>query len=197
MMSTTKKVTVLVLHIAIALMLLATTTPIVFVSSFSFQSHHHHHHQPALTITTTTARDHGSRDRGILYSSSPEDDEQGGLFLGNDIETDNMKKAKADAGEYDFGQIDYLALARQRAAAQVESNNNVANENDWKNLANEKKKMGGRGNDGSDPSMGDDADWENSKLEVGNAESEILFDIGDAGDGGGGGGGGDEPKLLL
>jgi len=196
MMTTTKKATVLVLHIAIALMLLATTTPIVFVSSFSFQSHHHHHHQPALTITTTTARDHGSRDRGILYSSSPEDDEQGGLFLGNDIETE-MKKAKADAGEYDFGQIDYLALARQRAAAQVESNNNVADENDWKNLANEKKKMGGRGNDGSDPSMGDDADWENSKLEVGNAESEILFDIGDAGDGGGGGGGGDEPKLLL
>jgi len=206
-------------------MLLATTSTtntntntnnIVFVSSFSLQKSHRHH-QPVSTIITTTSYrgNRGASSRSdhdvIMYSSSPEQDESAesqsepSLFLGNGESIENeMKKAKIDAGEYDFGQIDYLALARQRAAAQVESNNNQSKDEEWIALSNEKKKLSGGVGFDDDPSQmetdndnADDSDWENSQQndDAGNAESNSLIytepppSTGEDGD--------DEPKLLL
>jgi len=188
MMTTTT--TTKAIHITIAIIAATTTTTTntnnLFVSSFSLQSHQQK--QP-VSITTT-------RRGGVIVFSSPEDEpEPQGLFLGNDIEKE-MKKAKADAGEYDFGQIDYLALARQRAAAQLESNNDVADDEEWTNLADEKKSQ-----------FGQIDDWENSQKEAGNTDSQILMfteeqiageGSGDGEGGDGGEGDGDDgPKLLL
>lgn len=56
--------------------------------------------------------------------------------------TDNMQEEMRSATSgVDVGGIDYLALARQRAAERRESNNSMSNDADWLNLAEEKRKQ--------------------------------------------------------
>ena len=90
----------------------------------------------------------------------------------------------------DFGAIDFLAAAKARAAAQVQSNNDVAGNDEWLTLADEKKEQ-----------FGEIDDWENSQKEAGNADSQILMFTeptpSEEGEDGSGEGDDDEPKLLL
>lgn len=127
----------------------------------------------------------------LRMSSSPDangsDDEEPRLVLG-DMQSE-MQNVRADSGvgEYDFGAIDFLAAAKARAAAQTESNNDVAGDEEWLNLAEEKKEK-----------FGAIDDWENSQKEAGNADSQILMFADPPADGAEGEGGeDDEPKLLL
>lgn len=121
-------------------------------------------------------------------SSPPNaDEEEPRLVLGN-MESE-MQDVRANSGtEYDFGAIDFLALAKARAAKKVESNNNVAGDDAWEQLAEEKKEQ-----------QGEIDDWENSQKEAGNEDSKILMftEPTEGEDGEGGEGEDDEPKLLL
>jgi len=129
----------------------------------------------------------------LRMSSSPDasdDEEEPRLVLG-DMETE-MQSVRANSGvEYDFGAIDFLALAKARAEAQVQSNNNSADDDAWQTLAEEKKEL-----------IGEIDDWENSQKEAGNADSQTLMFTdppaeGEEGEGGEGDVEDDEPKLLL
>jgi len=130
----------------------------------------------------------------LRMSSSPDasgdgDDEEPRLVLG-DMGTE-MKNVRTDSNvEYDFGAIDFLAAAKARAAAQVESNNNVAGDEAWQTLAEEKKEQ-----------FGEIDDWENAQKEAGNADSQILMfsepAVEEGESEGDGDGEDDEPKLLL
>ncbi|KAL7540692.1 hypothetical protein ACHAXR_011424 [Thalassiosira sp. AJA248-18] len=118
--------------------------------------------------------------------------------------TDNMSQEMARAtSNIEPGGIDYLALARQRAAARVESNNNSSSDSDWVQLAEEKKRqMGGNDldDDGWEKSLDDEGGMSDSAalglvpLEEGEGgvmttEGGLVVDIGDEG--------GDGPQLLL
>mmetsp|Transcript_17846 Transcript_17846/g.40807 ORF Transcript_17846/g.40807 Transcript_17846/m.40807 type:complete len:162 (+) Transcript_17846:152-637(+) len=120
--------------------------------------------------------------------SSPDgngEDEEPHLVLG-DMESE-MQDVRANSGmEFDFGAIDYLAAAKARAAAQVQSNNDVAGVEEWTALAEEKKEQ-----------FGEIDDWENSQKEAGNADSHILMFTEPPSEEGEGDGEDDEPKLLL
>jgi hypothetical protein len=120
----------------------------------------------------------------LSMSSEPEDEEPR-LVLG-DMES-AMKDVRAGSGEdFDFGGIDFLANAKARAAAKAESNNNVAGDEEWSSLAEEKKEQ-----------FGEIDDWENSAKEAGNTDSQILMFTDPPAEGEGGEGEDDEPKLLL
>lgn len=112
-------------------------------------------------------------------------DEEPRLVVGNiDSEMQNVRK---DSGaDFDFGGIDFLAAAKARASAKVESNNNVAADEAWQKLAEEKKEQ-----------FGEIDDWENSQKEAGNMDSQILMFSEAPSDGEEGDGEDDEPKLLL
>jgi len=129
-----------------------------------------------------------SYNTALGMSSPPDvDDEEPRLVLGN-VEAE-MQSVRANSDtEYDFGAIDFLAAAKARAAAKVESNNNVAGDEAWQKLAEEKKEQ-----------LGEIDDWENSKKEAGNEDSQILMFTGppEGEEGEGGDGEDDEPKLLL
>jgi hypothetical protein len=85
--------------------------------------------------------------------------------------------------KYPTSEADYLAAARARNAAKKASTSH-GNEEDWKQLAAEKKRAG---------ELQDDA-WEASRQEAGNADSQILIPMmdrdSDSEDP-------EEPKLLL
>ena len=86
--------------------------------------------------------------------------------------------------KYPTAEADYLAAARKRAEMRMESVNNMSTDQDWMQVAEEKKKqMGGAVED----------DWEASAKEAGNEDSQILIpvDISASGEGD------DEPTLLL
>jgi len=121
-------------------------------------------------------------------SSPPDtDDEEPQLLLGN-MEAE-MQNVRANSGaDFDFGAIDFLAAAKARAAAKIESNNNVAGDDAWQQLAEEKEEQFGKIDD-----------WENSQKEAGNEDSQILMFTGppEGEEGEGGEGEDDEPKLLL
>jgi hypothetical protein len=58
--------------------------------------------------------------------------------------TDNMQQEMQRAtSNIEMGGLDYLALARQRAAARVESVNNQSSDEDWLRLAEEKRFQSG------------------------------------------------------
>jgi hypothetical protein len=116
--------------------------------------------------------------------SSKRDDEtkhkEDGLVLdGLDQEMGKM------TSKFSFSEVDFLAAAKKRAEARVVSKNASAGDDDWKTLADEKKTK-----------YGEIDDWENSKKEAGNEDSQILMftdpplDGDDEGEDA-------EPKLLL
>lgn len=88
------------------------------------------------------------------------------------------------ASDIDFGQIDFLAAARKRAEEKTASRNAGAGEEEWKNLAAEKKAQ-----------FGEIDDWENSMKEAGNMDSQILMFTDPPADDEGEDA--EEPKLLL
>ncbi|KAK1745901.1 hypothetical protein QTG54_003825 [Skeletonema marinoi] len=119
--------------------------------------------------------------------------------------TDNMQQEMQRAtANSDIGGLDYLALARQRAAARVESVNNQSTAADWQKLADEKAiESGGY--------VSEDEDWEASLGEEGSESDFNSLGMGAVSmvEGEGGvmmteGGlvvdnmdGGDEPQLLF
>jgi hypothetical protein len=121
--------------------------------------------------------------RTIPLAAEEDNNEEGeGLVLdGLDKE---MSKMPSD---YNFGGIDFLAAARKRAEEKPESANAGATAEEWLKMADTKKEQ-----------FGNIDDWENSRKEAGNADSQILMfteppaeeeDIDGEDDG--------EPKLLL
>lgn len=123
--------------------------------------------------------------------------------------TGNMQEEMARATNgVELGGIDYLALARQRAAARVESTNDQSSDADWIQLAEEKKRQ--KGGYGSD-----DEDWEKSLDDEGSMSDSAALGMGvkleEYEEGGGamvtegglivdnmgGDEGGDGPQLLL
>ena len=124
----------------------------------------------------------------MSMSSSPEaGEEEPKLVLGN-MESEMQNVRKDSGADFDFGGIDFLANAKARAAAKVESNNNVAGDEAWQQLAEEKKEQ-----------YGEIDDWENSMKEAGNMDSQILMfsEAPSDGEDGEEDGEDDEPKLLL
>ena len=106
------------------------------------------------------------------------------LILGNDI-AQEMNEITAQAG------MDYLALARQRAAEKRESVN-ISTDGDWLNLADEikrKAEAGGEKGDGWDESLNEDSEGDAASLGLGGfvTEAGIVVEGDD----------GDEPTLLL
>jgi hypothetical protein len=97
---------------------------------------------------------------------------------------DQLRKVK---GQFETYEMDYLAAAKRRAELKVQSIESGAKDEDWYDLAQEKKGL-----------FGEIDDWENAKKEAGNVDSQILMfttpppptedEDGD---------GTDEPKLLL
>ncbi len=133
------------------------------------------------------------------YDEQQQEEEPTLLITGNMQE--EMQRATANT---DIGGLDYLALARQRAAARVESVNSQASAEDWLKLAEEKVvESGGYVNE--------DEAWEASLEEEGSASDFDSLGMGAVsmleGEGGvmmteGGlvvdnADGGDEPQLLL
>lgn len=88
------------------------------------------------------------------------------------------------SSKYSITESDFLAAARKRAEMRVASANAGASDEEWKRIAEEKKAQ-----------VGEIDDWENSKKEAGNKDSQILMftdePVEDEN------GGDDEPKLLL
>jgi hypothetical protein len=105
-----------------------------------------------------------------------ENNNEGLLLNGLDQEMSRM------ASKYSFTESDYLAAARKRAEMRVESTHAGASDEDWQRIANEKKQQ-----------LGEIDDWENSKKEAGNIDSQILMFTEAPADGEDG----EEPKLLL
>jgi hypothetical protein len=86
--------------------------------------------------------------------------------------------------KYPTSEADFLAAARARAAAKPASVQRSATDEDWQQIAREKKAQ-----------MGELDDWENSAKEAGNADSQILIPLEMQNDGDGEDP--DEPKLML
>jgi hypothetical protein len=161
-----------------------TTTNNVFVSSFSLS-------QPLQRIVRQPSQSYSRRRSSTADDNEEEEPEPQGLIFGDAIASE-MNAVKG-ANEFDFGQIDYLALAKQRAMSKPESNNNVADDDEWMNLAQEKEEQ-----------FGIIDDWENSQKEAGNADSQSLLMFNTEqpttvveGADGADGDDDDAPKLLL
>lgn len=148
----------------------------------------------ALTVTDAVSAFSLLSTKGTSYKTTPvkmssapdAGDEEPKLVLG-DIASEMQNVRKDSGADFDFGGIDFLANAKARAKAKVESNNNVAGDEAWQQLAEEKKEQ-----------YGEIDDWENSMKEAGNMDSQILMFSEAPSDGEEGeGGDDDEPKLLL
>ena len=114
-----------------------------------------------------------------ISASDPEED-QPDLMLGDDV---NKQMAQLRS-KYPTAEADYLAAARARAAARTPSVETRATDSDWQRIAQEKRQQ-----------LGNIDDWESSKAEAGNIDSQILLP--DLPPGEGEEGSDDEPKLLL
>ena len=179
------------LQLLVAMMTI-TTTSNIFVSSFSLSQPSSQQRVVRQQLSQESRRSQSRSWRNIKLSVSNEEEEEAesqGLIFGDAIESE-MNAVKG-ANEYDFGQIDYLALAKQRAANKPESNNNVAGDDEWMDLAKEKEEQFGKIDD-----------WENSQKEAGNADSQslLMFNTEQPTEVDGGsedGDDNDEPKLLL
>ena len=89
--------------------------------------------------------------------------------------TDNMQEEMARAtSNVEPGGIDYLALARQRAAQRTPSKNSQSTEEDWVRIAEEKRRlMSDEQWQNSDISE-EDADWEKSLSEAGDEDAAAM-----------------------
>jgi hypothetical protein len=108
------------------------------------------------------------------------DEEPPSLLIGSAL---NNELAKFKS-KYPTSESDYLAAARRRAEERCESTNSKSSDDDWKEMAKAKQAEG---------VVLDD--WEQSLVEAGNADSQILIPIvlsDDSDDGEE-----PEPKLLL
>jgi len=106
-----------------------------------------------------------------------------GLVLSDEELQKQMAKLRS---KFPTSEADYLAAARARSAAKVQSQNSQANDEDWARVKKEAQERG---------TVKDD--WENSKNESGNVDSQILIPV-EYGEGGQEDGGeGEEPKLML
>ena len=113
-----------------------------------------------------------------LSGHENDNDEPKLLLSFNEVEA-QMKTLRS---KYPTSEADYLAAARARNAAKVSSSERTASDDDWREIAAEKKRA-----------VGEIDDWENSISEAGNVDSKILIPLtsGDSEDGD------DEPKLML
>ena len=113
-----------------------------------------------------------------MNSQDNDNDAEGLLLSANDV---NAQMAKLRS-KYPTSEADYLAAARARNVAKQASSERTATDADWRNIAAEKKQA-----------VGEVDDWESSKLEAGNSDSQILIPLmstnTDDGD--------EEPKLML
>lgn len=128
-----------------------------------------------------------------------QEEEEPSLFISDDM---SGEMARATNG-IEAGGIDYLALARQRAAYRVDSNNSQGSDSDWLNLAEQKRQERGQ--------YADDEDWEKSLEDEGSLDDSAALGMGvklEEAEGGvmmteGGlvvdniGEEGDEPQLLF
>ena len=134
----------------------------------------------AQSKTSVTASSQRCRTALLMVNSSSDPErEQPELVLGDDMNT-QMARMRS---KYPTAEADYLAAARARAAAQTPSVETRATDKDWQKIAQEKRQQ-----------LGELDDWESSKAEAGNIDSQILLpdlppDEGEGAD--------DEPKLLL
>lgn len=142
-------------------------------------------------------------EEGQQYYQQEEQEEQPSLFVSGNMQ-EELSKATADFS----APIDFLALARQRAAEKRESVNSSSSDDDWKQLAEEKRiAMGGYVNDdeGWEASLedeGNEADVVGLGMGVGLKEAEGGVMVTESGlvvenAGTEDGEEGDEPKLLL
>jgi len=133
-------------------------------------------------VTKRTSWKNWQKTSSSLASSTDSNqDENDGLLLdGLDQE---MSKVASD---YSFSESDFLAAAKKRAQMRIESHNAGASDEEWHNIASEKRQQ-----------YGEIDDWENSVKEAGNSDSQILMFTESADDGDGEDGEGGEPKLLL
>ena len=177
------------IHLAVAcaaMTMLSTENSVVLVSSFAvqpqppYQQQQQQQHSVKRYASPPSPTNTGDDDT--------EEDEEPSLVIGSDTIAKEMQTVK-QAGDYDFGQIDFLALAKQRAQDKPASQNNVGTDADWTTLAAQKKEQ-----------FGEIDDWENSQKEEGNADSQILMFTDpppSSSDGDGDNNEDDEPKLLL
>jgi hypothetical protein len=141
-------------------------------------------------------RSNDANDEAAAASAAPAPAVSELLVLGDGL-GDEMAKLRS---KYPTSEADYLAAARARnAAKQASTSHNDNDETSWQQLADEKRKEAGAA--GGD--FEKDA-WEASRLEAGNADSQILIPMMDPEGGKGSSGGSsddsenpEEPKLLL
>ena len=121
--------------------------------------------------------------RSRLYSTEEAGNNEE-LILGDDVQSE-MSKVRS---KYPVSENAYLAAAKARAQAQTESSKRRATDEDWQEIAKQKKaELGGAEDDGG---------WEASKDDEG---MQILMpDLPSEASGGGEEGGEEEdPKLML
>jgi len=118
----------------------------------------------------------GYETRKISQIASEEGD---GLLLSQEEVEAQMASLRS---KYPTSEADYLAAARQRSEAKVESRERQATDEDWQKMAEEKKRA-----------FGEVDAWEDSKKESGNIDSQILMPMAEGEEGGED----EEPKLLL
>jgi hypothetical protein len=124
-------------------------------------------------------------DNGDEAAATSDNDEAAppqSLVLGDGL-GDEMAKLRS---KYPTSEVDYLAAARARNAAKQASTSH-GDEKSWTQLADEKRKAG---------ELQDDA-WESSRLEAGNADSQILIPMSDPDEKSDDSENPEEPKLLL
>ena len=117
----------------------------------------------------------------LRMSDGEEEEGEPRLVLGDEAQAE-LSKFKS---KYPTSEADYLAAARARSAAKVESTARQATDEDLQKLAEEKRAQ-----------MGDVDEWEESAKEAGNMDSQILIPMSTPGDDEGGDDP-EEPKLML
>jgi hypothetical protein len=90
-----------------------------------------------------------------------EDNDAAELLLSASDVNAQMAKLRS---KYPTSEADYLAAARARNAAKQASSERTATDADWRQIAAEKKQA-----------VGEIDDWESSKAEEGNSDSQILI----------------------
>jgi hypothetical protein len=153
--------------------ILSVTCGLSAVSAFTIRS-------SSLRVATTN-NNHNSKS---LLQAEPDDNTNNErLLISQEEVAQQMNKLRS---KYPTAEADYLAAARARGAQKATSQAHKATDDDWQAMADEKKTI-----------FGDVDDWEDSKKEAGNIDSQILIPMDFDSSGDGQDGEDDEPKLLL